>query len=151
MRPNTPTIHEVIRFIRDCSTKENRKAIMSLTKSMDLIGYQDVLFDVNYDGVVVDKPSNQHELVIYTLIFPPKEISIGYWMEVYKTHKWSTRLGDVERMLGISLVDREMVDFVNRFNHSSRYMVYIPILTKNEYVELYNRMKKIKSKKNGKY
>jgi hypothetical protein len=113
---------------------------------VDLIGYQDVLFDVDNDGIVVDKPNNQHELVLHTLIYPPKEISIGYWMEVYRTHKWSTRLGDVERMLNITLVDRKRVDFVNRFTHKSDYMTYIPILTKEEYVELYNKMKSIKSK-----
>ena len=149
MRPNIPTIKEVLNFIRTSATPDYRKAILSLTKSMDLVGYQDVLFDVNYDGVVVEKPENQHELVLYTLIYPPKEISIGYWMEVYKTHKWSTRLGDVERILNMTLVDRKNVEFVNRFNHKSSYTVYTPKLTKQEYVELYKRMKKIKSRKNG--
>lgn len=147
MRPEIPTLQEVLNFIRKSATKEDRKKVLALTKQVDLIGYQDVLFDVDNDGIVVDKPNNQHELVLHTLIYPPKEISIGYWMEVYRTHKWSTRLGDVERILNITLVDRKRVDFVNRFTHKSDYMTYIPILTKEEYVELYNKIKSIKSKK----
>lgn len=147
MRPEIPTLQEVLNFIRKSATKQDRKKVLALTKQVDLIGYQDVLFDVDNDGIVVDKPNNQHELVLHTLIYPPKEISIGYWMEVYRTHKWSTRLGDVERMLNITLVDRKRVDFVNRFTHKSDYMTYIPILTKEEYVELYNKIKSIKSKK----
>ena len=147
MRPEIPTLQEVLNFIKKSATKEERKKVLALTKQVDLIGYQDVLFDVDNDGIVVDKPNNQHELVLHTLIYPPKEISIGYWMEVYRTHKWSTRLGDVERILNITLVDRKRVDFVNRFTHKSDYMTYIPILTKEEYVELYNKMKSIKSKK----
>lgn len=146
MRPEIPTLQEVLNFIKKSATKEERKKVLALTKQVDLIGYQDVLFDVDNDGIVVDKPNNQHELVLHTLIYPPKEISIGYWMEVYRTHKLSTRLGDVERMLNITLVDRKRVDFVNRFTHKSDYMTYIPILTKEEYVELYNKIKSIKSK-----
>lgn len=149
MRPNIPTIQEVLAFIK-ASGKEERKQILTTCKKIDLIGIQSVLFGVTEDDDTIQPPRNQHELVLHTLIFPPEEISIGYWMDVYKTHKWSTRLGDVERLLNIVLVDRKLKDFTNRFGHSSQFMVYTPILTKVEYSELYLKLRCIKDDKKSK-
>lgn len=143
MRPHIPTLQEVISFIK-ASGKEERKQILKTCKKIDLIGIQSVLFGVTENDDTIQPPRNQHEMVLHTLIFPPDEISIGYWMEVYKTHKWSTRLGDVERILNIVLVDRKWKDFNNRFGHSSKFKVYIPILEKNDYVELYDKLRAIK-------
>lgn len=88
----------------------------------------------------IPTPTNQHELVLYTLIFPPKELSMGYWMNHYKSHKFSTRLGEVEKELGISLVERKQTQFTNRFGHNSHYVVYVPVLKQSEYVELYKKI-----------
>ncbi len=85
-------------------------------------------------------PRNQHELVLHTLIYPPQELTIGYWMNVYKSHKWSSRLGEVEKMLNITLVERESKTFVNRFGHTSTYTVYKPVLDKKEYIELFKKI-----------
>ncbi len=149
MRPYIPTLEEVLRFLKS-SGKDDRKQILNSCKKIDLIGIQSVLFGVTEDDDTIQPPRNQHEMVIHTLIFPPDEISIGYWMEVYKTHKWSTRLGDVERILGMVLVDRKWKDFENRFGHSSQFKVYTPILTKNDYVELYAKLRGIKDNKSKK-
>lgn len=82
-------------------------------------------------------PENQHELVIHTLCeFIGTEIlSNSYWSEHYKTLKFSTRLGEVERMLNLKLAERKLKPFTNRFGHKSQYMTYIPILTREKYVE----------------
>ena len=149
MRPHIPTLQEVLAFIK-ASGKEDRKQILKTCKKLDLIGIQSVLFGVTEDDETVLPPRNQYELVLHTLIFPPEEISIGYWMEVYKTHKWSTRLGDVERLLGVVLVDRKWKDFTNRFGHGSQFTVYTPILTKSEYSELYLKLRGIKDNKKSK-
>ena len=90
-------------------------------------------------------PKNQHELVIHTLIEFRRsqfELSQLYWMEVYKTSKFNTRLGEVERMCNKKLVDRKLKPFVNRFGHDSKYMVYIPILNESEYMECLSKIKK---------
>lgn len=85
-------------------------------------------------------PTNQHELVLHTLIYPPQELTIGYWMQEYKTHKWSSRLGDVERLLNTTLVERQNKKFVNRFGHTSTYKVYIPIHSKDTYIAFFNKL-----------
>jgi hypothetical protein len=87
-------------------------------------------------------PNNQYELLLHTLIeftsnLKGKELSMSYWMQHYRSHKFSTRLGDVENDLNIKLVKREFKKFTNRFGHHSKYRVYIPILEHSEYVRIY--------------
>lgn len=86
------------------------------------------------------KPQNQKELVLHTLgeftSFPKKYTNLtqGYWMKEYKTSKFNTRLGEVERILNIKLVNREWKPFTNRFGHHSKYRVYKPIWSKSDYI-----------------
>jgi len=94
--------------------------------------------------------NNQHELVIHTLWGHSTEntkeaitFSAEYWMVNYKSSKFSTRLGEVERKLCIRLCDRKLVDFTNRFGHKSQYTTYRPIYTKLMY-ERY--LEKLRSK-----
>ena len=81
---------------------------------------------VSIDGHEYPSPKNQYALVLHTLMKPPTEISMGYWMQVYKTHKFSTRLGELEKKLG----------------HKSQYTVYTPILSNEQYLEFYNKVNK---------
>jgi len=95
-------------------------------------------------------PRNQHELVLHTLIYPPQELTIGYWMNIYKSHKWSSRLGDVERLLNTTLVERQNKKFVNRFGHTSTYKVYVPIHSKDTYIAFFNKLHNEANKKAAK-
>lgn len=92
------------------------------------------------NGVTIPNPKNQWEMILHTLIFPPKELSMAYWMNVYKSHKFSSRLGELEKDLNIMLVERKQKKFTNRFGHKSSYTVYIPILENKQYVELYFKL-----------
>ncbi len=138
MRPFIPTIEEVFRFLSQARDEEIEK-VSSLIASKSHLG-QSLLFDVR-ENVSIPSPSNQHELVLHTLIFPPKELTINYWGLVYKTNKFSSRLGEVEKKLNIVLVKREFKKFVNRFGHESEYRVYTPIHDQNVYIQIYNEMK----------
>lgn len=92
-------------------------------------------------------PNNQHELVLHTLwehaFFLTKgdSFSAEYWMKNYKSSKFSTRLGEVERKLGIRLCDRKLVDFTNRFGHKSQYTTYRPIYTKLMYEKYLEKLR----------
>ena len=85
-------------------------------------------------------PKNQYALVLHTLMNPPKELSMGYWMEEYKSHKFSSRLGELEKKLGYPLAFRKPKDFVNRFGHKSQYMVYTPLASMAQYLEFYAKI-----------
>lgn len=92
-------------------------------------------------------PKNQNELVLHTLwehaasSIKGLTFSAKYWMVNYNTLKWSTRLGEVERKLGIRLCDRKLVDFTNRFGHKSQYMTYRPIYSPDYYVQLLEKLR----------
>ena len=92
-------------------------------------------------------PNNQHEFVLHTLWAHANKNTKGmsfsaeYWMVEYRSSKWSTRLGEVERKLCIRLCDRKMVDFTNRFGHKSQYMKYRPIYTPDYYVQLLQKLR----------
>lgn len=85
-------------------------------------------------------PKNQYALVLHTLMHPPGELCVGYWMNAYKIHKFSSRLGELEKKLGYSLVFRKSKEFVNRFGHKSQYTVYTPILSTEQYLEFYTKV-----------
>ena len=88
-------------------------------------------------------PENQHELVLHTLceFIGTSTLSQGYWMQYYKSAKFSTRLHELQRILNKTLVQKESKPFTNRFGHKSQYTVYIPILTQKEYVECLETLK----------
>lgn len=131
MRPKIANQNEVKAFIEKANKKEKEEVILSL-------------FDMAGD-VTILPPRSQTELVLHTLIFPPKEeITIGYWWDEYRISKWSTRLGDIERKLGVILVKRENRTFINRFLVESEYKAYIPILEKQDYIDLYNNYRETK-------
>ena len=88
-------------------------------------------------------PTNQHELVLYTLIFPPAELTCLYWANTYRILKWSNRLIETERRLATNLVERSEIKFTNRFSHKSSYTLYKPILSKSQYIDLYMKLKEI--------
>jgi|LakMenEpi03Aug12_release.lakeMendotaPanAssembly.Ray.scaffolds.fasta_scaffold00239_106 hypothetical protein len=136
MRPHKATLSEAIEFIRECDDLSINKLLREIHKSKGANCIQQSLFRVSED-ILIDNPKHQYGLVLHTLIFPPVELSIGYWMMQYKTHKFSTRLGELEKKLNKTLVTREWVKFTNRFGHSSEYRIYIPALEKSEYIELY--------------
>lgn len=94
---------------------------------------------------MIMNPRNQHELVIFTLIFCPEELSMGWFMANYKTHKLSNRLYELERLFNKTLTSKTRKKFVNRFGHESSYVVYTPIVPKSELILLYNQLQ---SKKN---
>jgi len=91
---------------------------------------------------VLNTPKNQHALVLHTLIHPPRELSLSHWMNQYKSAKFSTRLGELERKLNVKLVERLNKPFVCRFGTTHYYTVYKPILSKQQYVEYYNQVNK---------
>jgi hypothetical protein len=119
---------------------EEVKAFFNEANKEDIVKLKSTLFDI-VEGVTIPAPNNQHELVLYTLIYPPKELSMAYWMNAYKSHKFSSRLGELEKKLSTTLVERKQKSFTNRFGHDSSYTVYIPILSKAEYVDLYMKLK----------
>ena len=92
------------------------------------------------------KPTNQHELVIHTLwefTYLPlafSELTQAYWATTYKSLKFNTRLGEVERELNRTLVRREWRQFTNRFGHVSQYRVYVPVLSTSEYEAIFKEM-----------
>lgn len=126
MRPKIPNPKEVKNFFEKANLETKQEVISSL---FDMAG----TYTIPY-------PRNQHELVLHTLIFPPKELTLGYWMEKYKTAKWSSRLGEVEERFP-HLVERVPTKFVNRFGHAGRYTVYKPLLTIEEYIDIYLKMR----------
>ena len=87
-------------------------------------------------------PKNQHALVLWTLMYARKEISVGYWMDRYKSSKFSSRFGELENDFNTTLAIREPKKFVNRFGHKSTYMTYKPILSRLQYIEFYNQINK---------
>lgn len=140
MRPNTAKLTEALSFIREASREDQNMILAEIIKISSPEQKKFIqlsIFGVAED-IILPNPVNQKALVLHTLIFPPAEISIGYWMIMYKTHKFSTRLGELERMLGVALVNREWRDFINRFDHKSEYRVYIPVLDREKYIEYYN-------------
>lgn len=143
MRAKIATLEEALNFIIEKATPEEKRIFIQKLIDSNKMMVQQELFSVVEDVVLVP-PCNQHELVLHTLIFPPKELSGNYWSQIYKTMKWSTRLGEVENRLNLILVKREFKEFINRFGHKSSYVVYTPILDKNEYIKLYNELKKQK-------
>lgn len=88
--------------------------------------------------ITFNPPKNQYALVLHTLMNPPRELSLSHWMNLYKSAKFSTRLGELEKELNTTLVLRTPTPFVNRFGHKGYYIIYTPILTKKEYQEFYN-------------
>jgi hypothetical protein len=92
-------------------------------------------------------PENQNELVIHTLwehsysLTKGEPFSAEYWMKNYKSYKFSTRLGETERKLGIKLCDRKLADFTNRFGHKSQYMTYRPIYSPDYYLKLLEKLR----------
>ena len=94
------------------------------------------------DGYTIPNPKNQYALVIHTLMENPKGITQLYWANHYNILKFSTRLGDLENKLARIIVKKEQQDFTNRFGHKSQYVLYTPILTIQEYLEIYNQVNK---------
>lgn len=94
------------------------------------------------DGHTILNPKNQYALVIHTLMENPKGVTQLDWANQYKILKFATRLGELENKLAKILVKKEPQDFTNRFGHKSQYVLYTPILTTQEYLEIYNQVNK---------
>ena len=94
------------------------------------------------DGHTIPNPKNQYALVIHTLMETPRGITQLYWANHYNILKFATRLGELENKLAMILVKKEPQDFTNRFGHKSQYVLYTPILTTQEYLEIYNQVNK---------
>ncbi len=94
------------------------------------------------NGVTIPNPTNQFALVIFTLLQPPPELSMGWFMANYKTHKLSTRISDIEKRYNKSIVSKSRKTFTNRFGHESSYVVYTPCLTTEQYLEMYEELNK---------
>ena len=94
------------------------------------------------DGNTIPNPKNQYALVLHTLMENPKGITQLYWANHYNILKFATRLGELENKLARILVKKEPQDFKNRFGHKSQYVLYTPILTIQEYLEIYNQVNK---------
>lgn len=89
--------------------------------------------------------NNQHALVLLTLINPPKELCFRYWMRKHGSGKWSSRLGEVEKKLGVALVNRdEWGTLILPSGKKKDYVIYKPILSKDQYIEFYNQINKTK-------
>lgn len=87
--------------------------------------------------------NNQHALVLHTLIFPPKELCFRYWMRKYNSGKFCSRLGEVEKKLGIALVNRdEWGTLILPTGKKKDYVIYKPILSQAQYIEFYNKINK---------
>jgi hypothetical protein len=128
MRPKVAKPDEVKAFFKTASKEEKQKVVATL-------------FDM-VDDVILLPPKNQHALVIYTLLKPPPELSMGWFMAVYKTHKFSNRLSEIEARYNKLLVSRTRKQFTNRFGHNSSYTVYTPCQPKEVYLELYKELNK---------
>ena len=90
------------------------------------------------------QPNNQKQLVIHTLIeffASEKELSMKYWMDRYMSHKFSTRLGEIEKDYGITLVERKPKAFTNRFGMSGYYMTYKVTAALEQLHDLYIKTK----------
>lgn len=94
------------------------------------------------DGHTIPNPKNQYALVLHTLMENPKGITQLYWANHYNILKFATRLGELENKLAKILVKKEPQDFTNRFGHKSQYVLYTPILTTQEYLEIYESINK---------
>lgn len=134
MRPKIPNSKEVSTFFKTATNEQKQEAVATL-------------FDMSGDDAI-PYPRNQYELVVHTLIFHDrnKELTMSTWMTQYRTHKWSSRLGQVEgrsvrQSLDTTLVNRRAKSFVNRFGHDSYYTVYEPLLTREQYIKLYFEMR----------
>ena len=86
-------------------------------------------------------PKNQHALVLHTLINPPKELCFRFWMKNYNSSKFGSRLGEVEKMIGVALVNRdEWGTLILPSGRKKDYVIYKPILSKEQYIEFYNKI-----------
>ena len=94
------------------------------------------------DGHTIPNPKNQYALVLHTLMENPKGITQLYWANHYNILKFATRLGELENKLAKILVKKEPQDFTNRFGHKSQYVLYTPILSIKEYLEIYESINK---------
>ena len=94
------------------------------------------------DGHTIPNPKNQYALVLHTLMENPKGVTQLDWANQYKILKFATRLGELENKLAKILVKKEPQDFTNRFGHKSQYVLYTPILTTQEYLEIYGSINK---------
>lgn len=94
------------------------------------------------DGHTIPNPKNQYALVIHTLMENPKGVTQLDWANQYKILKFATRLGELENKLATILVKKEPKKFINRFGHDGQYVLYTPILTMQEYLEIYNQVNK---------
>ena len=87
--------------------------------------------------------NNQHALVLLTLMKPPKELCFRYWMKKYHSGKFCSRLGEVEKKLGVELVNRdEKGTLILPSGRKKDYVIYKPILSKEQYLEYYNKVNK---------
>lgn len=93
-------------------------------------------------GHTIPNPKNQYALVVHTLMENPKGITQLYWANHYNILKFATRLGGLENKISKILVKKELQKFTNRFGHKSQYVLYTPILTTQEYLEIYNQVNK---------
>ena len=101
---------------------------------------QSLFSEVN--GHTIPNPKNQYALVLHTLMENPKGITQLYWANHYNILKFATRLGELETKLSKILVKKEPQKFTNRFGHEGQYVLYTPILTIQEYLEIYNKINK---------
>lgn len=90
----------------------------------------------------IESPKNQYGLVLFTLIFPPKELSMGWFMKHCSTHKLSTRIGEMEREHNVTLVSRSLKKYTNKFGHCSDYTVYKRVIDMDSLVDLYIKYNK---------
>ncbi|MGV8131844.1 MAG: hypothetical protein ACP5N7_07130 [Candidatus Pacearchaeota archaeon] len=58
--------------------------------------------------------------------------------------KWSTRLAEIEEKINTVLVKRTVKKFTNRYGHTSHYTEYRSIMSKKEYIKLYEKLNAIK-------
>ena len=97
------------------------------------------LFELS-EGTTIPNPRNNHERVLHTLIFPPKQLTIAYWWDKFRCTKWSSRLGEIERKLNMELVKRHNEKWTDCFGAHTYYTVYTPHLDKKIYIHLYTEL-----------
>lgn len=93
-------------------------------------------------GHTIPNPKNQYALVLHTLMENPKGVTQLDWANKYHILKFATRLGELERKLDMFLVGKLPQKFKNRFGHEGQYILYVPALTTQEYLEIYNKVNK---------